>query len=89
LAITAAYKFLQLNKSLYDNLLRQHDPAFFRERLILVNSDTQEEFDVELASQSGVVRFSCRQCRGRVVGEMGCLAECLSCSLIYLIQDIE
>jgi DnaJ-class molecular chaperone len=38
LAITAAYKFLQLNKSLYDNLLRQHDPAFFRDRLILVNS---------------------------------------------------
>ena len=87
LDITEAYKFLLQNKSLYDNLLRQHDLTYFKERLILVNQESHEEFDVELASSG--ISFECRQCRGRVLAEQGSLAECLSCSLIYLIQDIE
>ena len=49
--LTEAYKFLMGNKTLYDNLLRQHDLSYFRERLILVNRETQDEFEVEITDK--------------------------------------
>jgi len=38
LEISLSYKYLLANKSIYDNLLKQSDPAYFKDRLISLDT---------------------------------------------------
>ena len=38
LEISLSYKYLLANKLIYDNLLKQSDPAYFKDRLISLDT---------------------------------------------------
>lgn len=96
LEISLSYKYLLANKSIYDNLLKQSDPAYFKERLISLDTqEAVEEMDCEISGES--ISFRCRQCKAQVIlitvvavvdddnGDT-CeekLVECQCCSLVY------